>query len=119
MVEVAGYPGEKQCYFYAFSGRVKEVRATPLGGYVVMYDVDTTECMAGSAIHLVESDLVQSHQTFADMQRSYTQRGDNHNLKKMVIGIHTGTSESEACNYGTLITPEISRWINNNCYAMQ
>ena len=36
-----------------------------------MYDADTTEGMSGSAIRLIDNDLVRGDDGFADMQQSY------------------------------------------------
>ena len=119
IVEVAGYPAEKEGRFLAHSGPIKELKEKPGGGCVISYEVDTTAGMSGSGISLLDNNLVQNHPNLAEMRRSYDDCNSNHQIKKIIIGIHTGTHPNGKVNYGTLITPAIDNWIIEKCDEMQ
>jgi len=106
-LQIVGYPGDqdKKGFAYMHQGPVAEVVKTQLGGYVLYYDIDTTPGNSGSDVSLLDEDLVNKLNGKEDNYKCYT------------IGIHTASApekiigEKQGFNAGTLITPEINRWM--------
>ena len=61
------------------------------GGYNITYHVDKTPGNSGSKIMLVDEDLVKSNEKYGRLSKRYKREGKPHNLRKMIIGIHTGS----------------------------
>ena len=119
MVQVAGYPGEKAGLLYEHSGPVAQVIETELGGYVLTYKLDTTPGNSGSKVMVVDETIVKQYPGLAAREQRYKDRGDEHNFQKMIIGIHTGSDYTNQVNFGTLITPEIKKWLNESMDKMK
>jgi len=98
-VEVAGYPGEKKGNPYFHSGKIKHIKKTTAGGWLLYYDLDTTPGNSGSHIQITDADYVKEHAP------------PHVDVKKITIGVHTGNDAAEGLNFGTLITPALERWI--------
>lgn len=98
-VEVAGFPGDKEGWSYYHSGKIKGVKKTDLGGWILFYDTDTTPGNSGSDIHIIDESWIKKHSSSG--------------WKKKTIGVHTGHDEGTGLNYGTLITPSLLEWIRS------
>jgi len=97
-IEVGGYPGEKDGHPHYHRGTVKVIKKTEEGGYLLFYDTDTTPGNSGSAIMIVD-------------ERFLNEDDKKNGIKKRVIGVHTGHSAFDNLNYGTLMTPELVKWM--------
>lgn len=74
-VEVAGYPGEKGGKFFASSGPIKSILEQEGGGCVISYDVDTTSGMSGSAISLMDQQVIENYPDLAATKKRHEDRG--------------------------------------------
>jgi len=94
MVQVAGFPGEecKVTYMYEHTGPIEKVEPQPNGGCIITYHVDATPGVSGSKISLIDEDLVRSNSRYAELNRKYESAGEPHDIRKMTIGVHTGTN---------------------------
>jgi len=99
-VEVAGYPGDKAGYPHYLRGKIVSINKTDEGGHILFYNVDTTPGNSGSPISIVD-------ERFLGKERK--KRG----ITKLTIGVHTGHSAVDKLNFGTLITPELRKWIKD------
>jgi len=97
-VELAGFPGEKKGWPFTHSGEIVDVTKTDLGGYLLWYNADATTGNSGSCIMITDPKFIKS-------------RGYKGRVKKVIVGVHTGHDATDQLNYGTLITPEIMKWI--------
>ena len=91
-VIVVGYPFEdtKKFFLYQNKAALKRIEAREGGKYGVIYHcADTTGGQSGSPI--------------------YQERADG---EVNLIGVHTGFCKVTKLNVGTLLTPEIWKWIN-------
>jgi len=102
-VEVAGYPGEKNGYPYFHNGTIKAVSKRPSGGWILYYDLDSTPGMSGSPICITCSDWIKENAKEIKQLKF--------DVKKIIIGVHTGHDDTVMLNYGTLITPSLKEWI--------
>ena len=75
--------------------------------------------LPGCTISLQDSEFVKNHPSLPEIQRNHDDCDDEHDIKKIVIGIHTGTDSIGMVHYGTLITPAIKDWINAACDEME
>lgn len=107
-MEIGGYPADVEAmtgFMYQDIGMVQAVKKTEKGGFIIRYDVQSSGGNSGSPINIVDQAFVQNHRSYRQMVQFYEQRGFEHNLSKMTIGVHTaGTTNSKL---GTLITPQI------------
>jgi len=101
-VEIAGYPGEKNGYAYTHVGKIKEIRKTDKGSHLIWYSADTTKGNSGSCIMVTDQNFV----------KSVTKRPE---IKRIIIGVHSGYDDIEQLNYGTLITGAVYDWITSTC----
>jgi len=97
-IELAGYPGEKKGYPYTHTGKIVAVVESDLGGWVLWYNADATPGNSGSPIILTDEKYVKTHAL-------------DPRVTKLVIGSHTGHDEAEGCNFGTLLTPSLEKWM--------
>jgi len=104
-IEVAGFPGEKKGYPYFHHGKIRAIKPTKQGGWLIFYDVDTTPGNSGSDINVIDKIWVQNW---------HRKRRRKCNKSKMCIGVHTGHCDGSRLNYGTLITPAIAKWFMKN-----
>jgi len=107
-VEVAGYPAEKNGYPYFHNGTIQAVSKRPSGGWILYYDIDSTPGMSGSPIMITCIDWIRKLMTKRDIVGTFERDDD---VKKVIIGIHTGHDDTVMMNYGTLITPSLKAWI--------
>jgi len=113
MVQVAGFPAEncKVTYMYEHTGPIEKVEPKSNGGCIIYYHVDMTPGNSGSRISLINEDLVKSNQRYDELSRKYESAGKPHDIRKMTIGVATGTDWGKKLNFGMLITPEINAWM--------
>jgi len=104
-IQIAGYPGEMKGYPYYHSGEIKDVKEQTGGGWTLFYDVDSSPGMSGSPIKVTDKEWLKEHLSVKQKKEDIT---------KMIIGIHTGHDNTVMLNYGTLITPALSKWITTN-----
>jgi len=98
VIEIAGYPGDKLHYPHKHTGKITEIKKTGLGGYLIWYDADTVVSNSGSSIVVTDENYV----------KSVTK---NPEIKKIIIGVHSGYDDVESLNFGTLITEGLYDWI--------
>jgi len=98
MVEIVGYPGEKDSDVYQHQASTAGILKTKLGGYILKHHVDTTPGNSGSSIMVVDA---------AWLQRVGAR------MSKATVAVHTGSDQVNRVNYGTLITKELSTWIHS------
>jgi len=99
-IELIGYPGEKKGHAFTHTGKILDIMESDLGGWVIWYDADATPGNSGSAIWLTDEKYVKKH--------------FNPSFNKLLIGVHTGHDEAEGCNFGTLFTQSLKRWIDSH-----
>lgn len=106
-IRISGYPGDadKVTWPYTHSGPVFKVAKTTLGGYVIYYQVDTTPGNSGSPIQVTDATWV--NQCKSRLSEKF--RAPNYNC--VTIGVHTGALAVEKLNFGTLLTPELFKWM--------
>lgn len=92
-IQVIGYPGEKGGYLYQHTGQLLEIETTSTGGVALWYDLDTTPGQSGSPVYLI------------------LEKPEGKVIKHR-IGIHQGWNIERRQNCGTLLTPPIMKWIN-------
>jgi len=97
-IELIGYPGEKKGYPYTHTGKILDIVESDLGGWVLWYDADATPGNSGSGIFLTDEKYIKNHSKAGAV--------------KLLIGVHTGHDDAEGCNFGTLLTPSLLSWIN-------
>jgi len=97
-IELIGYPGEKKGYPYTHIGKILDIVESGLGGWVLYYDADSTPGNSGSGIFLTDEKYIKNHSKAGAV--------------KLLIGVHTGHDDAEGCNFGTLLTPSLLSWIN-------
>jgi len=97
-IEVAGYPGEMKGWPYTATGKIVDVVKGSLGGWLLFYDADATPGNSGCPIMITDEDFLKK-------------RGMKQNCKKLIIGVHNAHDSADNLNYGTLITPQIYKWI--------
>ena len=68
---------------------------------------------------VVDETIVKQYPGLAAREQRYKERGYEHNLQKITIGIHTGSDYTNQVNFGTLITPEIGQWLNESMDKMK
>jgi len=103
-IEIAGYPADKdkRGYPYAQTGVIKKVSKTKRGGHVIWHNVDTTPGNSGSPIFVTDKSFLQT-------LRICNKRKEE--VDRVIVGVHTGTCVVSGMNYGTLITPELMKWM--------
>jgi len=99
-IEVGGYPEEKIGYPHYQRGKVEGIKKTEEGEYLVFYDADTTPGTSGSPIRIVD-------------ERFLDELDQKNGIKKITIGVHTGHSAFDNLNFGTLMTPELVKWVKD------
>ena len=97
-IEIAGYPGEQVGQPFTHTGVIIDITKTALGGYVLWHNVDCSGGNSGSAIMITDEEWIKKYSF-------------NKNVKKVIIGVHTGHDPLERLNFGTLITPSLHKWI--------
>ena len=113
-VEIAGYPADKSCAIYKHVGEISGVEKTKSGGHLLYYDVDTTPGTSGTSINFMEEEMITQILDHSRMAHADNAEASiNNSFTKMSIGVHTGEDPELGFNYGTLITPDISFWIEN------
>jgi len=100
-IEVAGYPGEKKGMPYTHQGLIHDVKKTSLGGYILMYKIDTTPGNSGSPVYLTDKSCI------AELRRKKGGKFD-----KVLIAIHTGSDRASECGFATLLTNDLSKWMS-------
>jgi len=108
-IEILGYPAEKTGYPYFHHGTIKAVSKRPSGGWMLFYDVDTTPGMSGSPIMITCCDWIKENMEKKKITGTNAVKHDD--VKKVMIGIHTGHDDTVMLNFGTLITPSLKAWI--------
>jgi len=101
-VEICGYPGEMNGYPYYHFGEITKVAKQARGGWTIYYNLDSTPGMSGSAISITDEEWIKKNIPEAERKSG---------AKKALIGIHTGHDQMAMLNYGTLITPNLKKWI--------
>merc|ERR1719419_141931 len=100
-VEIAGYPGKKEGYPYKHEGTIEDIKKTKYGSHLIWYNADTTEGNSGSCIMVTDQKFV----------KSVTKRPE---IKRIIIGVHSGYDPILGLNYRTLITEGLYHWIKSN-----
>jgi len=99
-IQVGGYPGEKDGWPHHHIGEITDIMETKEKGWIIFYNIDATPGMSGSPIMIID-------------ERFIPEKDQALGIKKIVIGVHTGHDIVEGKNFGTLITPDLEKWIDS------
>jgi len=112
-LEIAGYPGSKDCEQWFAQGPVATVSPGNVGNYIVEYFCDSEPGQSGSSVMVIDEQW-QNKRLHKELKEQDDLRQKDCKKAPMIkrcIGVHTGCNSKDQCNYGTLITPEIEAWI--------